>query len=133
MRFSPGGIRQFVRHTLGCSCPDDVFEHIEQGASHTSLIGTPVTYRILVGNRLLVYLWEPDDINSLTRDLPVVVERGRRERDNRGYNRFRLVILTRWPEQWGKTAEDLFRTATGDDTRLHLHLVDAGEALAALR
>ena len=133
MTYSPGGIRQFIRQTLGCTCPDEVFERIEQGASHESIADIPVSQRLLIGEQLLVYLWQPDAINSLKRDLPRVVERGRYERDANGYNRFRLVILTHGSEALEKTAGELFREAAGDDKKLHIHFVDAAEAEAALR
>lgn len=133
MRFSPGGIKQFVRQTLGCTCRDEVFERIVQDDSHDSIADLPVSHRILIGEKLLVYLWEPDDINSLKRDLPSVVDRGRNERDTTGYNRFRLVILTHGSETLEKTAGDLFRAAAGDDRKLHIHCVEAREAEAVLR
>jgi len=126
--YSPAGIKRFVRHTLGCTCSDEVFERIEQGVSQEGSTGLPVVYRILIGARLLVYLWTPADGNSLESGLPGVVERGRTERDTHGYNRFRLVILARAPEALEQRAGELFRTAAGNDDCLHLHCVDSAEA-----
>ena len=48
-------ITRFVRGTLGCQCPDEVFQSIVIGQERTADHGEPFT-RLLVGDRLLIYI-----------------------------------------------------------------------------
>ena len=97
MPYDPSGARRFVKETLGCRCPDDVFNRIEQEEVHSSGPGMPGRTRLLIGRRLLIYIWKVDETQILERYLPGIVHSGMRERDMQGYNRFRLVLSTSDP------------------------------------
>lgn len=116
-------LERFVRETLGCGCPEEVFAEIEDSGA-----GDP--RRIAVGGRLLVYLVSPPHGALTPEQLEGYLVRGRQERDALGFNRFRLVIAvgerTGDPAGLGRAFEHL---RAGDD-RLHLHLVPA-DALPA--
>ena len=50
-------VETFVRGTLGCGCPDEVFQQVEESA--LAAPEAPAAWRIAIGGRLLVYLWQP--------------------------------------------------------------------------
>ncbi len=102
-------VREFARETLGCGCPDEVFDAIEQDTAVTldtetdteTAGGLRLKHRFLIGGRLLLYLYhiEPDIDNGarmegFTSTLRALIEHGRAVRDQNGYNRFRLVLIT---------------------------------------
>ena len=114
-------IERFVRGTLGCQCPDDAFrsislEHLRSGAD-----AIPYT-RLLVGNRLLVYVIEASTNRVAGGALIDLVARGRQERNERGYNRFRLVVASDEPESAG-AARLAFESEAGTDEKAHIHVV----------
>ncbi|MFH1940598.1 MAG: hypothetical protein ABIL68_00740, partial [bacterium] len=49
-------IKNFARRTLGCQCPDDVFEKIEYGTVNDVFTNTTPIQKIVVGNRLLIVI-----------------------------------------------------------------------------
>lgn len=115
-------IERFVRGTLGCQCPDEVFQHVEAGPLPA---GAGSGRRLLIGGRLLIHviqapqhLDEPDWLERLA-------AAGRDERDRLACNRFRLVVATP-PGAGGPIAlQERFTRALGSDDRAHLHLVAA--------
>ena len=110
-------IEGFVRETLGCACPDEVFAAIEDGERGG-------LRRIAVGGRLLVYLVAPARGGLTADQLDGYLSRGRRERDELGFNRFRLVIAA--DDERTTEAEALtgaFERLRAGDERLHLHLI----------
>ncbi|MCU7805924.1 MAG: hypothetical protein KZQ92_10955 [Candidatus Thiodiazotropha sp. (ex Lucinoma borealis)] len=109
-----------------------MFEKIEQDDSHASILGIPVSQRFLIGDRLLVYLWDLKDIVSLEKELANIVAIGKSERDKKGYNRFRLVILTHGSGDLKEKAGELFAIAAGDDNKLHIHVINASEVQQTL-
>lgn len=123
------GIRNFVKETLGCACPDELFADI--GCHLNSAVGpeAPYTQRLLVGQRLLVYLLNLPDAGALESLLPAMIEQGRRERDGKGLNRFRAVIVTAAKAQVQPRAEALFAEIDGKDDRVHLHVLAPGDIL----
>ena len=50
--------KRFVRDTLGCQCPDSVFEQIDYQENTGILDKDAIVKRLLVGNRLLIYILE---------------------------------------------------------------------------
>ena len=114
-------IIRFVRHTLGCTCPDEVFDEIvfQAGDDHE---GT-YTRSIILGGRLLIYIWETNDPSLVQARLPAILVRGKNERDQRGLNRFRAVIATDDAERIGSTAQQLFQALPDKDEKVHLHVV----------
>ena len=49
-------IKQFVRETLGCTCPDEVLQHIECQADVNASDDVLLDYEINVGNKLLIFV-----------------------------------------------------------------------------
>lgn len=117
------GVKRFVRDTLGCTCPDAVFNHID--SRRKVVLGElTLSRRIDVGHRLLVYLLESDDPDFLGTRLPDVVALGQAERDREGFNRLRVVVATGNSQPVSLVAQRAFDHAAGRDERLHLHVVD---------
>ena len=116
----------FVRETLGCGCPEEVFRSLDYRRA-VPLYGEVVLNSVVtVGNRLLVYVIEPNPADAAQRYFPIVVTAGKQERDSRGLNRFRLVIVT------DDTAEkagllDLFHKLQSKDEKMHLHVIKKAE------
>jgi hypothetical protein len=119
---SPSGrhpaVEAFVRETLGCGCPQEVFEHIEDSRPGD-------LRRIAVGGRLLVYLITPPTGVVAVDRLAEYLSRGQRERDELGFNRFRLVIAAGEGTANPATLVLAFERLRAGDERLHLHLVPA--------
>jgi len=116
-------IEHFVRVTLGCKCPDEVFRSI--ALEHVGGQGDDDAHaKLTIGDRLLIYVLEPGNRAS-----PMAVTRimrmGRNERDARGLNRFRLVIAS--------SRQDDFAGVARDDDRTHLHVVAPAEVPDGLR
>ncbi|HTY89887.1 MAG TPA: hypothetical protein VMC84_01800 [Methanocella sp.] len=115
---SDENVRTFVRNTLGCDCDEEVFRHIENEHG-ASVAGYTLRNKINVGNRLLVYIAEPGD---LEKTLPELVNAGRDERDARGYNRFRLVLVSD-DAALKERAFKAFKKLPAADEKIHLHVV----------
>ena len=116
-------LERFIRDTLGCTCPDDVFEHTDSRCQVT-LGSVTLNRRINVGHRLLIYLMECDDPEVLRSRLPEVFSRGLEERDRKGFNRLRVVVATDNRQPVSRAAQRVFEGQGGVDKRLHLHVVD---------
>ena len=121
-------IEAFVRETLGCTCVPEVFANIEDLPPTGSEPGAP--RRISIGGRLLIHLVESAELPDPDR-LAGLVRAGREERDQRGMNRFRLVIVTDEPSARMEPLDAAFRRLPEVDERTHLHLVERS-ALAGL-
>ncbi len=124
-------ITRFVRGTLGCQCPDEVFQSIVIGEERTADHGEPFT-RLLVGDRLLIYVLPASSIDATPDTLAALARQGRAERDTRRYNRFRLVIASRDAAAQSTAARAVFDAALGHDDKAHLHLVAGSEIPIAL-
>ena len=111
----------FVRHTLGCKCPDDVFEQIEYQDGET--LESTRTRSITLGGRLLIYILETNDPSLIKSNLPAMLSQGKRERDRRGLNRFRAVIATDDMDGIEPIARQLFQEWSDKDDNVHLHVV----------
>jgi hypothetical protein len=120
-------IKSFVKNTLGCTCPDEVFNQIECKEEYNPGSNLPCCKRLLVGNRLLIYLWHIDSPDVMRANLVLMTESGKNERDDKGYNRFRLVLSTSCPEELDAAAKRLFDPLAINDEKLHLHIVNVGE------
>ena len=115
-------IKNFVKDILGCTCPDKVFEQIEdrQDASSSS----PHSRSITIGGRLLIYIWEVDGPDRFKDNLFAMLGAGKKERDEQGFNRFRAVLVVDGTTQKVETEViSYFSQFTGRDDRMHLHVV----------
>ena len=111
----------FVKQTLGCNCPEEVFSIIDC-LPDIFVGGTALDLKINVGNRLLVYVVTVDDPDSLRLILPVLVAAGKKERDGAGFNRFRLVLGADDTSTIKNEAEMIFN-GLNEDEKVHLHTV----------
>jgi hypothetical protein len=116
-------IKNFARDRLGCNCPDAVFEHIEYMPATTIRDFTVLVRRIVIGNRLLIYIWEPNDTGDVETYLPLLLNAGKEERDDRGLNRFRLVIGTTDTEGIKSIIDASGPASSEKDPKAHLHVI----------
>jgi hypothetical protein len=116
-----GQIKDFAQMTLGCGCPEEVFRHIDC-KSDISVGDVLLKSRINIGNRLLVYIVEIHDMSSIRRVVNVLVGAGVKDRNESGFNRFRLVLATDDPAVMKETAESIFADIAKDD-KVHLHVI----------
>jgi hypothetical protein len=114
-------IKAFAQHTLGCGCPEEVFQHIEC-ESNIRRDGVHIAYKIIIGNRLLIYIFTVDTPDSLKDLLPRLVDIGKRERDSSGFNRFRLVLAEDDVDDIRQKGEQLFNALTRDE-KIYLHIL----------
>jgi hypothetical protein len=122
-------IIQFVKQTLGCQCPDEVFRHIECEQDIHLDSNIVLTARINVGNRLLIYIIETDNTAFIKDNLNSMVKAGKNERDKRGFNRFRLVLAGDDTDSLHPDIDKLFGELKVDDDKIHLHLIKNKEIL----
>ncbi len=119
-------IKDFVRNILGCTCPDKVFEEIED--RRVAPVSSPHTRSITIGGRLLIYIWNVRDANTLRENIAALLAAGRKERDERGLNRFRAVLaVENNPSHFATEAQLYFSQFAGRDERIHLHVVAAAD------
>jgi hypothetical protein len=119
-------IERFVRGTLGCQCPDEVFRRVEVGPLPLPA-GAGSGRRLLIGGRLLIHIVEAPERLDEPDWLERLAAAGRDERDGRGYNRFRLVVATATAAGDTSALEGRFIRALGGDERAHLHVVEADQ------
>ena len=115
-------IRIFVRNTLGCSCPEEVFRTIQCVPGVRLRDDITLDAALLIGNRLLVYVFEPTNSSDIQQHLAFLVTSGKKERDTRGLNRFRLVIVTDEGED-PQLLKNTFDTLADKDEKVHLHMI----------
>jgi hypothetical protein len=118
-------IKNFVQQTLGCECPEEIFRHIECQLSIPADDIRPAV-RINIGNRLLIYVVEIDSEKRVERILPRLINTGKKERDDLGFNRFRLVLACGNIDEIKRTAEELFGNIDRDE-KIHLHVVQKAD------
>ncbi len=114
-------IKRFVQETLGCSCPDDVFNRIDYTKHGNDGLWNR---KIDVGGRLLIYILEPHkncEIHELVRS---ALRQGVEERNKEGFNRFRLVVVASPPGELKGPVESAFAGSGYADDRTHVHVVD---------
>ena len=115
-------IEDLVRRELGCTCPAEVFEHIEEGPAQLAGLAHPGR-RIAVGGRLLIYVLNTDDMDLAWEQLPHWLAAGRAERDAAAMNRLRLVVITSNPDALGPALKARFDALPDRDERTHLHVL----------
>jgi len=115
-------IKAFTRDVLGCDCPEQVFSRIICEDNVRIDSGLIVSHKINIGGRLLIYIWVPDQTDELSSDLVKLVNSGERERNDKGFNRFRLVLVSHNPDLIKDDAKKLFEHL-GKDQKIHLHIV----------
>ena len=116
-------IKRFVQETLGCSCPEEVFNKIEHQKESDGISGSKVN----VGDRLLIYIINMDGKSNTQGIINSALERGVEERDNKGLNRFRLVLVAAHPDALRSSAERAFESSGYTDEKTHLHVVNESD------
>ncbi len=116
-------IKSFVQESLGCSCPEDVFNNIVLQDSTTS----DYTRRVNIGDRLLIYIMDASRVSNLNESISNALSMGFQERDENNFNRFRLVVASPVPESIANIATSAFSVSTHKDDKTHLHLVSSVE------
>jgi hypothetical protein len=116
-------IERFIRDELGCQCPDAVFRRLGVEACPEAFGYWPQGRLISVGGRLLILVLHSDDTGLLHRILGGLLDTGRRLRDARGFNRFRLVIATSSAGTLGPFLMQCFDRLDDRDGRMHLHVI----------
>jgi hypothetical protein len=119
---APPELERFIRDTLGCGCPDEVFRSVTVGRSLLDTDGDYQSWWIEVGGRLLIAVTEDDDPATLADRLGAIYASAARRRDTAGYNRFRLVVVNA-PGVDSSPLEKAFAPIGAEDDRLHLHVV----------
>ncbi len=116
-------IKRFVQESLGCSCPEDVFNKIDYQKASDGTLGSKVN----VGGRLLIYIITVDGKSGIPQVINTALEQGVEERDKNGFNRFRLVLVASRPDDLRSTAEQVFDGSGYADEKAHLHVVGEGD------
>jgi hypothetical protein len=117
-------IKKFVQNVLGCTCPNKVFEQVED--RHVPPSSSPHTRSITIGGKLLIYIWEVDE-KELQEGILAMLETGKKERDARGLNRFRAVLAVKTPQAVAPRANQYFSLFEGKDDRMHIHVVPVND------
>lgn len=123
MRASPE-LERFIRQTLGCGCPDSVFESVMIHHEPLEASRPDPACWIEIGGRLLIAVCRYDA--ELAGRLAEVFGSARARRDGDGFNRFRLVVADA-PAGAAELLDRAFAPLGAADDRLHLHLVAAAE------
>ncbi len=116
-------IKSFVANTLGCNCPEEVFETISLEDDCQTIADVPVSCRIVIGNRLLIYIAKAGNVTKPEEQLRALVETARKERDENKYNRARIVLTADDANATDPDLRVLFEEIRGDDEKMHLHIV----------
>lgn len=119
---SEGDIEQFVRGTLGCGCPDEVFRSMVVSRL-PAFAGRPPIVQLLVGSRLLIHVVAPPAVEPANGWIEQLAANGRSTRDRHGYNRFRLVVASPAPVASARELTERFARAVVGDDKAHLHFV----------
>lgn len=113
-------IKNFVRESLGCACPDNVFENITVTERSDIFSAGCTVYEI--GGRLFVAVFVPVAWQDMTARLGQLVDAGKQYRDQHGYNRFRLVIVTENNDA-EKHLQVAYDSLPNIDGKTHLHVI----------
>jgi hypothetical protein len=119
-------IKRFVQETLGCGCPEEVFRSIDCKRD-VDLGGGVILHSIItIGNRLLVYVVY-DNQDFVAKHLALLISAGKKERDSRGLNRFRLVIVMDGFPGNGDAIRRTFDELQEKDENIHLHVISSSD------
>jgi hypothetical protein len=121
-------IVQFIQNTLGCQCTEEIFNSIELGRGSTPN-GEAAFAKMVIGNRLLIYIVKPlSATESLMNNvIPILTKMGILERDNKGYNRFRLVLAKQSDDVISDNLIKDFQNTAGHDEKAHIHFISQHE------
>lgn len=115
-------IKTFVQKTLGCNCPEEVFDSIDCRSRIRISRDVVLDYSITIGSRLLVYVVEASSQTFVEENLALLVATGQKERDTRGLNRVRLVIFSD-ADMDRESLQAQFAGQKERDEKIHLHIL----------
>jgi len=113
----------FVKETLGCACPDEVFKKIDC-QQEAEIVADSLVLRLVIGDTLLVYIFLTQNIQEQIENMATLVSTGKQDRDNHTFNRYRLVLIDSEVRGENETLIKLFEQCTKNDEKLHLHFVE---------
>jgi len=119
-------LKKFIQHTLGCGCPEDVFKKIDYEKNQSDVWDG----RINVGDRLLVYIVNVDSEDDVSKTIIQAMESGVTERNDKNFNRFRLVLVASNRERISSSAQKTFCASNLFDEKTHLHLLSENDIQA---
>jgi hypothetical protein len=120
-------LKQFVTQTLGCTCPEEVFNRIDLYRDVEIFQDEKLRYLIIIGGRLLLYIIEINSRQEIEHDLPRIIQHGIKEREEKGLNRIRIVIVTEKYNEIEELAQTKFESIRERDDRVHLHVIKREE------
>ena len=116
-------IKVFVKNTLGCGCPEKVFEKIDVSKLPTVEHEKEIT-RIVVGDTLLIYVIRPEPSGNFVDSVESIGLAGKTDRDINNYNRFRLVVSSFEDEVQQEKVSERFSKTFNTDDKMHIHFVN---------
>ena len=117
-------VRDFVQNVLGCGCPEEVFRNIEVRQGPIDIGGIPISLTIQVGGRLLIFLTSSENLIILPDNLETLIRVGKKMRDKKELNRFRLVVASKESRADWEALRQVFHEIQDIDDRVHLHVID---------
>jgi hypothetical protein len=131
MAVQNSGLKDFIVNVLGCGCPEEVFASIEVDRSPQPAGPAPLAFEISVGGRLLIQGVKYEEFRLQKDALADLVAIGVRKRDEKGFNRVRIVVVSDDPD-CEATIRPVFEGIQRVDDRIHLHVVKRQEILPLL-
>ena len=116
-------LKAFVKNTLGCGCPEKVFEKIDVSKLLTVVDEEDAT-RIVVGDTLLIYVIHPITSANFFSSVELIGLAGKADRDANSYNRFRLVVSGIADDVQQEKVSERFSKLFNTDEKMHIHFVD---------
>jgi hypothetical protein len=116
-------IKVFVKNTLGCGCPEKVFENIDVSKLPIVEHEKEIT-RIVVGDTLLIYVIRPEPSGNFVDSVESIGLAGKTDRDINNYNRFRLVVSSFEDEVQQEKVSERFSKTFNTDDKMHIHFVN---------
>ena len=116
-------LKVFVKNTLGCGCPEKVFEKIDVSKRPMVADVKGIT-RIVVGDTLLIYPIQPESPGDFVDSVESIGLAGKTDRDTNSYNRFRMVLSSFEDETQQEEVAGRFSKLFNTDEKMHLHFVN---------
>lgn len=116
-------LKVFIRNTLGCGCPDRVFEKIDVSDLQTGECEKEII-RVIVGDVLLIYVIQRESSGNLLDSVESIGLAGKTDRDANNYNRFRLVVSGFKDVAQQKEISERFSKSFSTDEKMHIHFVN---------
>ena len=116
-------LKAFVKNTLGCGCPEKVFEKIDVSKLLIVEHGKEMT-RIVVGETLLIYIIRPEPSGDFVDSVESIGLIGKTDRDTNNYNRFRLVVSGIEDDAQQAKVSERFSKSFNTDDKMHIHFVN---------